>query len=60
MGELEGIDFEAFFNSDTFKHRETFIEYYLNMRQTKTTRMRDMHLALPARKGKQATYLILN
>jgi hypothetical protein len=41
---LEGIDFDAFFDSENFTHTETFVESYLKQRQTKTTKLRDLHL----------------
>ena len=55
MGELEGIDFEAFFDSENFTHQETIVGNYLKMRATKTTRMRDMQFIAPAKYGKNHT-----
>jgi len=51
VGELEGIDFEAFFDSDNFTHEKTFFENYINQRKNKTSRLRDLHLILPPQNG---------
>ena len=53
VGELEGIDFEAFFNCDEFTHKQSVIDNYLNHRQTKTSKLRDMNtnFTMPPRKG---------
>jgi hypothetical protein len=41
---LEGIDFDAFFDSENFTHTEAFVESYLKQKQTKTSKLRDLHL----------------
>ena len=51
VGELEGIDFEAFFDSDNFIHQETEVINFLKQKSTKTTRMRDTHVVHPPKFG---------
>lgn len=58
VGQLEGIDFDAFFDDDNFTHQETFIENYLKHRQTKTTKLRDTSLITPPKRGKGPSYAI--
>lgn len=57
MGQLEGIDFDAFFDHENFKHEKSFIESYLKHRQNRTTRLRDPHLKLPTLKEKGPSYV---
>ncbi len=54
MGELEGIDFDAFFDCDNFSHEQAAIDNYLEQRQTKTSKMRDFNANFnkPLQKGK--------
>ena len=58
VGQLEGIDFDAFFDDDNFTHQETFIDNYLKHRQTKTTKLRDTSLIAPPKRGKGPNYAI--
>lgn len=53
VGELEGIDFDAFFDCDNFTHQQAVVDNYLENRQTRTSRLRDMNseFPLPQRKG---------
>jgi hypothetical protein len=54
VGELEGIDFDAFFDSDNYTHKKSIIDNYLIHRETKTSRLRDlnMNISSMSRKGK--------
>lgn len=60
MGRLEGIDFDAFFDSDNYTHENKFIESYLVQRHNRTSRMRDMHLSLPSKREKGPSYAARN
>lgn len=60
VGQLEGIDFDAFFDYDNFTHEETFIENYLKHRQTKTTKLRDTSLIQAPKRGKGPCYAVRN
>ncbi len=53
VGELEGIDFDAFFDCDNFSHQQAVIANYLDHRQTRTSKMRDANadLNMPVRRG---------
>ena len=51
VGQLEGIDFDAFFNVENFTHANSFIESYLKERMNRTSKMRDLHLNLPTKRG---------
>lgn len=60
VGQLEGIDFDAFFDYDNFTHQETFIDNYLRHRQTKTTKLRDTSLIQGSKRGKGPCYAVRN
>jgi hypothetical protein len=51
VGQLEGIDFDAFFDHENFHHDKKFIESYLKHRQNKVARLRDTTFMMPTRKG---------
>ena len=61
VGELEGIDFDAFFDCGNFTHQRAVVDNYLDSRQTKTSRLRDLNFSefpLPQRKGNLAGLFI--
>lgn len=60
VGQLEGIDFDAFFDCDNFTHEETFIDNYLKHRQTKTTKLRDTSLIQAPKRSKGPCYAVRN
>ena len=52
VGELEGIDFNAFFNSDKFSHQEARVNCFIEQKYTRTTKMRDKNFVFPAKNSK--------
>ena len=52
VGELEGIDFEAFFNSKNYSHKESHLETFIEQKYTRTTKMRDLTFIHPTKESK--------
>jgi hypothetical protein len=53
VGELEGIDFDAFFNSKKYSHKDSHIETFIEQKYTRTTRMRDLTFIPPTKESKK-------
>jgi hypothetical protein len=52
VGELEGIDFNAFFNPDNYSHKEAAVEVFIEQKYTRTTKMRDKNFIFPVKTRK--------
>ena len=50
VGELEGIDFDAFFNPDSFTHDEIQVKTFVESKYNRTMKMRDQNLTFPPKK----------
>ena len=60
VGELEGIDFNAFFDPKKFSHKNPHIESYVEQKYTKTTKMRDKTFIFPTKESNLIYIIFFN